>query len=57
LETHRVLAAAGITVAFALASLGVALGVRHRVRTWPKMFGAMLNELRNDATALRGPQP
>ena len=56
-ETHRVLAAAGITAAFALASLGVALGVRHRVRTWPKMFGATLNELRNDATALRGPQP
>jgi hypothetical protein len=40
-----------------LASLGIALSVRYRVRTWPKMFGATLNELRNDATALRGPQP
>jgi uncharacterized membrane protein YqjE len=56
-ETHRVLAAACITAVFVLASIGIALGVRYRVRTWPKMFGATLNELRNDATALRGPQP
>ena len=56
-ETHRVLAAAGITAVFGLASLGIALSVRQRVRTWPKMFGATLNELKNDATALRGPQP
>lgn len=56
-ETHRLLAAAGITAVFAVSSLAIALTVRHRLRTWPKMFGATLGELRNDAAALRGPQP
>jgi uncharacterized membrane protein YqjE len=56
-ETHRLLAAAGITAVFALASLGIAFSVRRRLRTWPHMFGATLNELKSDAAALRGPQP
>jgi uncharacterized membrane protein YqjE len=56
-DTHRLLAAGGVTAAFALASLGMALLVRHRVRTRPRLFGATLDELRHDAAALRGPQP
>ena len=56
-ETHRLLAAAGIAAVFALASLGIALGVRRRLRTWPHMFGSTLGELKSDAAALRGPQP
>jgi uncharacterized membrane protein YqjE len=56
-ETHRLLAATGITAVFALASLGIALNVRHRLRTWPHLFGSTLNELKSDAAALRGPQP
>ena len=55
-ETHRLLAAAGITAVFALTSLAIALSVRHRLRTWPHMFGSTLNELKNDAATLRGPQ-
>jgi uncharacterized membrane protein YqjE len=56
-ETHRLLAAAGITAVFALASLGIALTVRHRLRTWPHMFASTLNELKSDAATLRGPRP
>ena len=56
-ETHRLLAAAGITAVLGLASLGIALSVRHRLRTWPHMFGSTLIELKSDAAALRGPQP
>ena len=56
-ETHRLLTAAGIAVVFALASLGVALKVRQRLRNWPHMFGSTLNELKSDAATLRGPQP
>jgi uncharacterized membrane protein YqjE len=56
-DTHRLLAAGGVTAAFALASLGMALLVRHRVRTRPRLFGATLDELQHDVAALRGPQP
>jgi uncharacterized membrane protein YqjE len=55
-DTHRVLAAVCITAAFALAALGMALYVRHRVRTRPRLFGATLDELQHDVAALRGPQ-
>jgi len=56
-ETHRVLAAVSLTAIFAIASLGIALGVRHRVRAWPRMFHATLEELRHDAATLRGREP
>ena len=56
-ETHRLVAAVVVTAAFALASLGIALGVRHRLRTWPRLFGSTLGELQHDAATLRGPQP
>lgn len=56
-DTHRLLAAGCITAAFALTSLGMALLVRHRLRTRPRLFGATLDELQHDVAALRGPQP
>lgn len=56
-ETHRLLAAGCVTAAFALASLGMLLLVRHRLRTRPRLFGATLDELQHDVAALRGSQP
>ena len=56
-DTHRLLAAGCITAVFALASLGMALHVRHRVRTRPRVFGATLAELQHDGSALKGSQP
>jgi uncharacterized membrane protein YqjE len=56
-DTHRLLAAGCITALFALASLGMALHVRRRVRTRPRLFGATLDELQHDVAALKGPQP
>jgi uncharacterized membrane protein YqjE len=56
-DTHRLLAAGCITAVFALASLGMALHVRHRLRTRPRVFGATLDELQHDVAALKGPQP
>lgn len=56
-DTHRLLAAGCVTAAFALAALGMALLVRHRLRTRPRLFGATLDELQHDVAALRGPQP
>jgi uncharacterized membrane protein YqjE len=56
-ETHRVLAAVGLTASFAIASLGVALSVRRRVRAWPRMFHSTLDELKHDAATLRGREP
>jgi uncharacterized membrane protein YqjE len=56
-DTHRLLAAGCITAVFALASLGMALHVRRRVRTRPRLFGATLDELQHDVAALKGPQP
>ena len=56
-DTHRLLAAGCITAAFALASLGMAFLVRHRLRTRPRLFGATLDELQHDVAALKGQQP
>jgi uncharacterized membrane protein YqjE len=56
-DTHRLLAAGCITALFAFASLGMALYVRRRVRTRPRLFGATLDELQHDVAALKGPQP
>ena len=56
-DTHRLLAAVCVTAAFALASLGMAFLVRHRLRTRPRLFGATLDELQHDVAALKGPQP
>ena len=56
-DTHRLLAAGCITAVFALASLGMALHVRRRVRTRPRLFGATLDELQHDVAALKGQQP
>lgn len=56
-DSHRLLAAGCITAVFALASLGMALYVRRRVRTRPRLFGATLDELQHDVAALKGPQP
>jgi uncharacterized membrane protein YqjE len=56
-DTHRLLAAGCITAVFALASLGMALHVRHRLRTRPRLFGATLDELQHDVAALKGQQP
>ena len=56
-DTHRLLAAGFITAVFALASLGMALYVRHRVRTRPRVFGATLDEFQRDVTALKGSEP
>lgn len=56
-DTHRLLAAGCITAVFALTSLGMALHVRRRVRTRPRLFGATLDELQHDVAALKGPQP
>ena len=56
-DTHRLLAAGCITGAFALASAAMALWVRHRVHTRPRLFGSTLDELKRDVAALQGPQP
>ena len=56
-DTHRLLAAGCITAVFALASLGMAMHVRRRVRTRPRLFGATLDELQHDVAALKGQQP
>ena len=56
-DTHRLLAAGCITASFAVASTGIALYVRHRVRTWPRLFGSTVDELKHDAATLRGRQP
>jgi uncharacterized membrane protein YqjE len=55
-DTHRLLAAVCISAVFALASLGMALLVRHRLRTRPRLFGSTLDELQRDAAALREPR-
>jgi len=56
-DTHRLLAAGGVTAFFAIAATGMALYVRHRVRTRPRMFAGSLDELKRDAAALSGPAP
>ena len=56
-ETHRLLAAGCITAVFVLTAAGLALYVRHRIRTRPPMFAASVDELRRDAATLAGPRP
>lgn len=52
-DTHRLLAAGGITVLFALLSIGAALVVRRRMRTRPRLLAASIAELKRDAAALK----
>ena len=56
-DTHRLLAAGCITAVFALSAAGMALFVRHRIRTRPRMFASSVDELKRDAAALAGPRP
>ena len=53
-DTHRMLAAGGVTAFFAIFAVGAALLVRHRVRTRPHLLSATVEELRRDAAALGG---
>ena len=52
-DTHRMLAAIGVTAAFALAAGGAGLSVRKRLRQRPRILTATTTELRRDADALR----
>lgn len=47
-ETHRLLALAGVTGLFLLASAGAAWLALHKVRTRPRLFEASLAELSKD---------
>ena len=53
-ETHRLLAAGCITAVFAISAVGMALYVRHRVHTRPRLFGSTLDELKHDVASLQG---
>jgi uncharacterized membrane protein YqjE len=52
-DTHRMLAAIGVTAAFALAAGGAGLSVRKRLRQRPRILTATTTELKRDADALR----
>ena len=52
-DSHRLLAAVLVTVAFLVAALAAALGVRRRLRRRPKFMAATVAELGGDADALR----
>ena len=52
-DTHRMLAATGVTAAFALAAGGAGLSVRKRLRQRPRILTATTTELKRDADALR----
>ncbi|HUY83116.1 MAG TPA: phage holin family protein [Steroidobacteraceae bacterium] len=51
-DTHRMLAAAGVTAAFALAAAAAGLSVRRRLRQRPRVLSATSAELKRDADAL-----
>lgn len=56
-DTHRVLAASLVTVAFALGAIGAALAVCSRLRHRPHFLSATTGELKKDAAALEGKPP
>ena len=56
-DTHRMLAAIGVTAAFALAAAGAGFSVRKRLRQRPRILSATSAELKRDADALREDSP
>jgi uncharacterized membrane protein YqjE len=53
-DTHRVLAASGVTAGYLLLAGCLALGAQRRWRTRPSVFAGLLRELDRDRAALRG---
>jgi uncharacterized membrane protein YqjE len=53
-DTHRLLAAGGITAFFVILAVSAALVVRHRVQTRPRLLAETISELKRDAGALQG---
>lgn len=53
-DSHRVAAAAGVTVAYLAIGLGALASLRRRIRELPPPFEASLAELGRDVEALRG---
>lgn len=53
-DSHRVAAAAGVTVAYLAIGLGAVASLRRRIRELPLPFEASLAELGQDVEALRG---
>jgi uncharacterized membrane protein YqjE len=53
-DSHRIAAAAGVTVAYLAIGLGALASLRTRMRELPPPFEASLAELARDAEALRG---
>ena len=53
-DSHRVAAAAGVTVAYLAIGLGALASLRRRIREAPAPFEASLAELGRDVEALRG---
>jgi uncharacterized membrane protein YqjE len=53
-DTHRLLAAGGVTAFFLLFAAGAALLVQYRVRTRPHLLAGTIEELKRDAAALDG---
>jgi uncharacterized membrane protein YqjE len=56
-DTHRMLAAIGVTAAFALAAAGAGLSVRKRLRQRLRILSATTTELKRDADAFRENAP
>lgn len=56
-DTHRLLAAGGITVLFAIASASMFIHLRHRVRTRPRLFESTVEEMKRDVMTLRDTSP
>lgn len=53
-DSHRVEAVGGLAVAYAFVGLLLGLAARRRIKAMPAMLEATLQELRQDAQALRG---
>jgi uncharacterized membrane protein YqjE len=53
-ESHRIAAAAGVTVAYLAIAVGALASLRTRMRELPPPFEASLAELARDVEALRG---
>lgn len=53
-DTYRLVAAGCVTGFFAIAAIGIAVYVRHRVRTRPHMFAGSVGEMKRDVAALTG---
>jgi uncharacterized membrane protein YqjE len=53
-DTHRLLAAGGVTAAYLLSAVALVLRAQARWRTRPSAFAGVLRELEHDRAALRG---